>query len=641
MSRADTSPSPEAGEREAWLLTAAISPRPSVRVATVDAYGTALNTYARTQAITTPAPPGAPWAVNLADETGQFRLLCFDLDATKGDPEADSTRLSALLEAHGIEHLVTVSGPSGGRHVWCALEHGADAQAVADLAHLVRAGCPSLDIAPLSNPATGCVRPPGAPHRHGGTSQVLSGSEHVLTHPTTTAAQLAALCAALSEQITAQHHAENPKGEVTVATDRAGRPYLPGVRGELPPASQAALSGAEAAAQDASRALWIVLIGAAAASWHLADLGPLVADAPGMEHVRTRRGPGSTRTSRPLGEQRRVLAHHWARAVRWAAENPRASEGADPTFAPRALAVTQRAMTCQYRADASPGRWATGTGPSDRRVLDALCYLSAQAVAADVEADIRRLALMCGIGRETARTSLLRLAEQGWITQTAPAEGRQAARWSLHETPHPPLSTPSDTENRSQALTRPPHTGPALRTRLLDQLGDRLAAGAHDAFAHRTGLGRQAGNLYASLSATDPVSITVLATATGHTRTQIEKLLHALAAHHLIVRRRRGWVRLALSRRDRAARVLGCHGLLADRSARYALEREQWDWWQAELTWMTATRRTAANRRPSPGQATLLDIAGHVPRPAYPRRADRRGDHTAARTHLASIRQAA
>ena len=77
-----------------------------------------------------------------------------------------------LLDRAGADYLVAESGPGGGRHVWAALAEPVDAETVAGLARLMRHLCPTLDLAPLTNPATGCVRPPGAPHRAGGASEV-------------------------------------------------------------------------------------------------------------------------------------------------------------------------------------------------------------------------------------------------------------------------------------------------------------------------------------------------------------------------------------------------------------------------------------------------------------------------------------
>jgi len=626
---------------QAWALTRAVSPRPLVRVADVDAYGKAVNTYTR-RARTAGDRPDAPWAVYLTDQTGGFRLLAFDFDAAKGDPAADAAMLCGWLEHAGLPHLLTSSGPSGGRHVWLALAEAVDAGVVDTLARLARARLPSLDIAPLANPVTGCVRPPGSPHRAGGSSTVLAGDPAALAAPTVTAADVTSLVDALA----AGHRPEPlaPLDQLDPAaalpTDRAGRLYLPGVRRQLPAGSVQALqvdaAAMDANTVDASTVLRRVLVGAAAARWRCADVAGLVAHSPGLEHVRSQgQGPGVPRRVRSPGESRAVLARQWDRAVRWVAAHPRASNFEDPTFEPRAARLAVVVEQVQTRADAAAGRWAGPGGPADRRVLDALCVLSLHAVSPVVEADIRRLGLVCGIGRETARTALLRLSRDGWVARHAPADGPRAASWILNEA----LSTVIDVPSRSQADPRPPGAGPAERNRWLTLLRTRLAAAAHDIFTPAGGLGHATGQLYATLT-TQPASTTRLAQQLGTSLGDIGVRLGALRAERLARRTRKGWFVVRADRRDAAAARLGVAGRLADRARRYALEREAFAWWTGELTWMHAPRRTAASRRPGLGQLVALNPTDTPPAwPAHPRRGDGRADFAAAHRALSTGRR--
>jgi len=617
----------------AWALTRAVSPRPLVRVADVDAYGEAVNTYTR-RARTAGARPDAPWAVYLTDQAGAFRLLAFDFDAAKGDPAADAATMCGWLEHAGLPHLLTRSGPSGGRHVWLALAEAVDAAVVDTLARLARARLPSLDIAPLSNPVTGCVRPPGSPHRAGGSSTVLGGDPAALAAPTATAADVARL----GETLAAGHRPEplapvDPVDPaVALPTDRAGRLYLPGVRRQLPAGSTQALE-VDASAMDANTVLRRVLVGAAAARWRCADVAVLVAHSPGLEHVRSQgQGPGVPRRVRSPGESRAVLARQWDRAVRWVAAHPRASNFEDPTFEPRAAALADLVEQTQTRADAAAGRWAGPGGPADRRVLDALCVLVLHAMSTVVEADIRRLGLVCGIGRETARTALMRLARDGWVTRHAPADGPRAASWILNEA----LSTVIDVPSRSQADPRPPGAGSAERNRWLMLLRTRLAAAAHDVFTPAGGLGHATGQLYAILIS-QPASTSRLAHQLGTTTEDTGIRLGALRAARLARRTSKGWSVVRADRRDAAAARLGVAGRLADRARRYALEREAFAWWTGELTWMHAPHRTAASRRPGLGQLVALDPTDTPPAwPAHPRRGDGRADFAAARRVLAT-----
>lgn len=628
----------------AWTLTRAMSPRRAVRVADVDAYGDVVNTY--TSRATTDGPaPGRPWAVYLADDFGLFRVLCFDLDA-KGDDGAaaadrDAQLLAGLLAEAGMPHLVCSSGPAGGRHVWAPLAEPAEPATVRLLAELVRAACPTLDLSPLTNPRTGAVRPPGAPHRAGDRSRVLAGDPAVLADPAqrSSAAQLARLTTAVAQLA----GADNPtpqaptraqkKATVPVPVDVEGAPHLPGPRRPLPAFAAAALAtDAADPAVNASAILWTFLIGAAAARWHLADIAAHT-DAPGLEHVRTaHRGGRGRRSPRRPGEAGAILRRQWDKAVQHVAGSDRDQVGTDETFDPRAGQVAEFVDQLQKAADTSAGRWTLGRGPADRRVLDALCVLALQAVTVDLEVDVRRLALMAGVGRETARTSLLRLAAEGILRHLAGPTGPHGARWSID--PHQVFHTFS-WEERSQAIPRPPQGGGiAWRESLLRTLTARLSAGAHDLFTRRRrGLGFLVGNVYSRLTtATTGVTTTTdLTTLTGLTPESIHLVTAELTRTGVAERVPGGWVRTRTDRRDAAATQLGVAGLLAEREQRYARERVVWGWWRVELAWMTAPGRNARRRtRPHLNQPTLTLGSPWEAHPAYPRRPDGRASHRAA-----------
>ncbi len=611
-----------------------MSPRPRVRVAAVDAHGQVLNEYRpgadrRIDGV----EPDRPWAVYLAGTDHRFRLLAFDLDA-KTDAAAaqrDAERLAGLLADAGLPAVVCQSGPSGGRHVWVGLAESVDPETVATLARLARHLCPTLDLAPLTNPVTGCVRPPGAPHRAGGRSTVLSGRLDTLTHPTGTAAQVRRLVETLAQLVTDAEPAQVLDPRTPLPLDHHGRLYLPGPRRPLPRVSAAALVE-DAASGDASAVLWRVLIGAAAARWRHADIAALVDTAPGLEHVRTYRDR-STRRPRGRGEAARVLARQWDKAVKYVASADR-QIGDDPTFDARADAIAARVRAVQTRADAAAGRWTRGGGPADRRVLDVLCVLALQAVSAAVEADTRRLALLAGIGRETARTALLRLAEDGWITQTRPADGPHGAHWTID--PHGLIHTPP-TDSRSQAVPRPAGAGAAERTCLLATLTARITDAAHDLFSLSPGLGHLAGNTY-SRTSTDPQQLDDVARCIGASPAQARRLLDRLTEAGVLIHDRRGWRRPACDRRPAAARSLGIDGRLAERAERYRIERELWAWWQAEEAWMNAPKRTAPTRRPGRGQLSLLPEDGSHAYGPYPRGLDGRADHRRAHRELTEDR---
>ncbi len=606
---------------DAWSLTARISPRGVVRAAAVDADGQPLNSYPLVHPITG-ARPWTPWAVHLADAQGRYRLLCADLDAKSSAvvAAADATRLSALLGELEIPHLVCASGPTGGRHVWLGLRESVDAEVVRALAYLLKAWLPTLDVAPLVNPTSGCARPPGSPHRLGGTSQVISGSVHALTDAAVTNEQVHALISWIAEHVQLSPSAAPPNRRPVAEAN--GVPFLLGPKRPLSVSCRALLEGTPTG--DLSAVLWRVLCGAAASRWHFADI-LAVADAPGLEHTRTL-SAGGGRVARPgkgPASPVEVLRRQWARAVRKVAELApgQPGEGADASFDVRAEVVTAIVRTVQRRADATPGRWGCSrAGLAQRRILDALCLFHLQAVRADeVEADIRRLALTCGIDRETARRSLLALAADGWITRTKPAAGRRGARWTID--PGGALHTPVS-GMLSQADPRPAGTGPALRTALVNELADRLHANAHDVFATRGGMGLEAGTLYGRLGELlDSVECSQLL---GWSIEKTIRLLDGLNSAGLIGWGGRCWHQAGAEQLDRVAVDQGTTGVGQRRADLYSVERALWAWWRNELDGMRLSHSRNGRHRLRQGLSW----------PQHPRRRDGSADFAAARHAL-------
>lgn len=613
----------------AWTLTVAISPRRVVRAATTDNTGQPLNCYPLVHPISG-SQPLTPWAVHLTDPQHRFRLLCFDLDArpTPKAAERDCTHLSHLLTDSGIDHVVCASGPTGGRHVWIALVEPISASLVADLAHLLKAWLPSLDTAPLLNPTTGSARPPGSPHRLGGTSHVLSGSLTSLISPRVATRDVETLLRVLATKTTTPMLARPPDTPTMSVAVTGGRPHLAGARRELSALHRSLLDAPPA--EDASAVLWRILCAAVAARWQFADVLGLL-DRPGLEHARTLNAAGR-RKARPVSgpsSPREVLRRQWDRAVTAISRTPPtrpAVDEADPTFDARAGTVADLVDTVQRRADLVPGRWCGRRGLAHRRVLDVLCLFHLHAVRGEVEADVRRIALTGGLDRETARRSLLALADDGWIRRTRPASSTHAAVWTID--PHGSFHTPT-TRALSQGNPRHPRTGAALRAAATDRLADRLQAAAHDVFAPTGGLGLEAGSAYSRL--TEPQTTIALARLMGWDGAATEHHLDRLASVGLVTRRDTGWTRTSEQHRDEAAGQLGTLGRNHQRAELYLLERALWAWWLAEHAWMRSPRHHP------PSANTLANALAAPPKNvrAHPRTRRHRADYTAARRHLA------
>lgn len=614
---------------DGWALTSRISPRDVVRLAVADAAGRPQNLYPALAPIDGPAPQ-LPWAVPLTDVQGRFHLVAFDLDLGHGDGNVvrDTAQLTDVLQQLRIEHTVAQSGPSGGRHVWLSMTEPASADVIAALANHAAAALPTLDLSPLKNPVWGSVRPPGAPHRSGGVSVILSGPDEPL-RPAVTVEQLTRLMVTLAAAAAAP---ERPTASLTppaapLPVDAEGHPYLPGSRRPLPPASARALVQVPA---DASAAAFTVLLGAVRARWHLSDVVAVLHE-PGLEHIRSERDATGRRQRDPRTRQR-MLARQWNKAVLVVQRTTDRPAGTvdDPTFAGRAAAVAQRISAVQARADAAPGRWATRTGPGARRVLDALCLLTATAITPTVEADTRRLAILTGLGRETVRIRLHQLAAEGWIALTEAATGRRGHTWTLLPIPVRPgqRSYPQPSSSTRAQGVPPPSTASTHRF-WQDHLGRRLADQNHDLFT-TAGLGHAAGQVYAHLvNAT--TSTEDLLHSTGHPPEQLQRLLADLVAVGLLLRTSDGWRRRSRDARPSAARRLNCVGVLARRWRSYEQERILWAWWCDELEWMRLPRTDPAKRRRNARVAAgQLTIDGATARGRYPRRGDGRADHRAA-----------
>lgn len=617
---------------DAWALACALSPQPIVRVAEVDADGVITNRYPDTTATSGPPPAlGLPYAVHLTDSAGRYRLLGFDLDAKAGPVDADLGRLRALLTQARLAHMVCASGPGGGRHVWVGLTEAINPERIAGLARGLALLLPSLDIAPLTNRRTGALRPPLAPHRLGGRSEILDGQLSDVLRPTATVAQVLTLAGLVDAAHTVD---EPPASTLATPRDEHGHRHLTGARRALSTRAAAALYNPLPASANFSEVLATALCGAVRARWHLTDILEVLATAPGLEHARTERR-GRTRHPRSTVEQVRVLTRQWHRTVAFAAANP-THAGDDPTFEPRCAAIVDAIAAAQRRADASPGRWARPGGPADRRVLDVACAQMLAAISCDIELDTRRLALIAGIGRDTARVALQRLARDGWIASTTPAAGIHGAHWAL---PQPPatLSTSHTSTSQSQGAPRPSDPRPR-RAAWRSHLAQRISSLTHDALtAH--GLGHHTARTFQVLS-TSHTAVADITARTGYSYHRVLRQLDRLATHRLVVVDGAGRWRLPMrDHRTSAARTLGVHGVLVDRAARYKIERDAWEWWTEELAWR---KLAPARRKRAPGAGQLvITLTGHVSthtrwRGPHPRTSVGRADFAAARRYLST-----
>jgi hypothetical protein len=619
--------------RTAWELTREISPRLRVRVAAVDAYGSITNEFPGRGAPIEGDCPTSTWAMMLADDAGLYRFMCFDLDAKHGRPQIDAGTLGVWLYDLGIPHLVTESGPSGGRHVWIALEEGVEPHLVHQVGQLAKRLLPTLDLSQFNNVRTGAVRPPGAPHRSGGHSRVLEGHVGLLRHPTVAVGDVVRLREHLLELVGPLTPPLQRRQVRFVELDPTNLPHITtaGSRVSLKPAP---------AGGDASAVLASAIARYVHAGWTFDQVLAIAPTSPAFTHAYTERTADGSRRPRSVQRAHRILERQWQRVTTWVQDTPDAFSAQDPEFETRAAAAVALVDAIQDRANASPGRWArngagstqsAGTGRfSDRLTLDALCYLALQAVSGAVEASTRTLSALTGLGRETARTALLQLQEDGWVSLDTPADGVRAAKWRL-----PSLSTGRTDENRSQVFPPPgPPTGARLRDLRLTDLSAHLQAHAHDVFSAPHSLGRSAARVYAALPPDELLDLAEISHASALSARTARLHLRRLAANNLAIPASGMWQR-APDNRDQVAENLGVAGYLERRRERYGQEREAWAWWQSELEHRRAPRGRRRRRRHAT-QLGLMPLAGSPPDfPIHPRRRDGRADFAAA---LAAVR---
>lgn len=671
-----------------------LSPRLSIRVDTRDRRGRWRHKYVSRPLPT--LPPAGPYAIHLADTAGRFRWICFDLDAKRGQVGPDLATLLRWLEEAGLTYVVAASGAADGRHVWVTAEQPLDAAVVASIAQAAARRLPTLDHGMLCNPRQGGVRPIGAPHRQGGRSTLLAPCEPRRAAGLLTPATCGNVPDAFARLLLIINAVPAPAAPrprlvddttVQVITDELG-PRLPGTPSTVLDDDTIRLLTRRPPEERASETLASLLTKLALRRWTWPMVKRLLKEKRhregGLLHACTRPGSGSLREVLDDEETLAKLRRQWARCVEYAATLPLTRESQEWTD--RIGDIVALVDQLQQAADACPRRWATDSGPADRAALDLCCLLALRAGTTVLSLDVRRAALATGHGRSTMHRALARLSLDGWLAKRD-ADGAAGTYELLPITTGHPAFSP---HAKGGTQGTPPPSGEA-RTLLIERLQARLAAGQADLFAYgrpglgfSAGLGHHAARVYQQLleSPGRPLTTVELCQRTGYgPRTiarhmkKLQDLLVArravMAVHHECptcqalpgerctvygrpVHRRRADQQhstrqsLAVERAGTAhyrarrgsltaaAKALGVHGRGAARARLYAVEIEQYHWWQQEEAWMrTPKNGLRTGPRVSDDQAALvLTTLPTQPRRRYPRAADGRADHQAARTRI-------
>lgn len=526
-----------------------------------------------------------PVATYLAGTDHRYRLLAFDLDAGRFGVDAvtsDCGVLVSVLTDLNVPHLVVSSGPTGGRHVWVRVsDPGIAADVVAHLARAMRAHMPTLDISPLTNPATGAVRIPGSAHRNGGkATPILVGDalERTLIEMEATPASPEIgdwLLARFPTIRNITSSADAPTVGVGL-TGQGAATRLNRIRTDLSPATHALLTSNIAAGGDRSAVAWSIMLGMAASGWTWTEVAARL-HYPGLQRLRD---DYRVREAHALNQWQKALKH--AAATAW----PRNALDAHANDT-----VDRLANDVLAAVESQPSLWARKGWASAQRVLYAVIHVCTQAHTDTVNIDVRRLAEAANVHASTASRGLHRLSSEGWVTRVAASEGTAAATWRLKL----PESCPAAT----QVETRPPFS----------RLHTRLTHSQRDIWVWNSGgLGGVAERIHLAWRDRDD-SASELAWRTGYTLRTVIHWVDRLKALGLMAESP-NWEAIAIG--------LGSYGTMVHRVERHLAERLIRDWWVEELTWR---KQRGKQRRRGPTRASTnpLNLALPISAPARTR----------------------
>ncbi len=471
--------------------------------------------------------PSEPWAVYVA-RFGRFRTLAADFDAKDGDAQADAMDLVSRMHDVGMNGVLVASG-GGGFHVFATFAPPLPTEVMSGLAFEMRSAYSTLDPNCLRDHSA--IRPPLAPHRKGGRSEVIGDEMTALTvlreGNATRIAYALATTLRSARCARAGHSLDQAKQKLTatgVTLLEGGRP-----RGVDP---------------SASAVEWSFILSAMQCGLDVDEAIALLLD---QQH---RAGDRLRREAQKHGEKKALAAFHrqWTRAAEYIKVNPAISSSTD---ARRVLNALSDAVT------AHP--WRGLAGASDSAVMEGLITIGLKASAVTFTASHRQIALVSKVHRKTVAKSMIRLADAGLLRVLKSGVGLKASTIRLLTSGIPcfdPLVTSHggwETVGPTDGMTR--------------------REGLHDAFRYR-GLGQPARLIFSALDLVDARSAAEVVARSGFSRSTVYKHLEALRAVELVEEVGRGrWVRTDTSL-DLVAYEIGTFGSTDNQRAHYALERD-------------------------------------------------------------------
>jgi hypothetical protein len=549
---------------------------------------------------------GQPFAVYLAHH-GRFHTVVFDLDAKPGqDPRADADAVAAALTRSGIRFATARSGPADGRHIYATFPGGLDPDQVRAMGNAMREQfAPSMDMVPLTNPATGAIRPPTSPHREGGQVTLLTPLDEALEalREGNNQAAFDRLCHDLDAHAPDRHVTPAPRPR-TASTD----PYRPPHR-DLPARYQHLLRDGDTgglyrdrSAMAAAIGLALVNSGADREDFVRAALDPANI---GLDHLRRHHEGYGVFRRRPTAVVSAAADRMWRGCVRYAMHHPAQRPVRTPT--PDASTLVAAVLAA---ISTTPRRWGGQAGPADLSVLRAFLHQVLSSGQSVVSVSVRQLAELANCEASTAHRASGRLTRDGWLHLTAPSTANLAASYQV--------SVPATFTARDGDLAAVADGTLGLApTHAADRIRLAVKIQRHDT-CHPSGLGRTGAMVLIALTE-EPGDEPDLAHRTGLSPRTIRSLLHQLRGVGLVRRTATHWYRNYLISLEHAALALKVTGATARRVEEHRHEQFLYAWYQADFT----ARRGWTTERGlyTTGRHTLRgNEARPVPSMAYPRR---------------------
>lgn len=339
-------------------------------------------------------PPTTPWAVYLA-KRHLYKSLALDFDS-RGEQGASHDAMDAylLLQSLGFTPALADSG-GGGRHVFALLPELTHAQSVHPLVKALGRMWKTLDIAPMVNATTGCIRPPGAPHESGGRSVVLIGD-------------IAAFSGGpVPESFERLHDAVERYVPVPPPNIQTADPEASSA---IPARVERLLveGDAEGALPSRSEVIQTIAFAYFTAGRSFEDFLTAVLNP-------ANRG----------GEKAQEMGGKEARAYLQRAYSQAAS------FTPNPSVVRRQIRQPSDLASIGNIRWSGVAGATDRACLEALLHKALRLSSDIFGMSVRELGELAGVRKDTAARSLRRLRSEGLIEQVQPSLRGKPAIWRL------------------------------------------------------------------------------------------------------------------------------------------------------------------------------------------------------------------